>query len=59
MPLSINSICLTRVAIGGRNQHFALHFASPLHADGAPIAELSVETDDIDCNSGGAGSVVD
>ena len=43
--------------VGGRNQHFALYFATKIQ--GAPIAVLSGGTDGIDGNSSAAGGVTD
>lgn len=44
---------------GGRNQHLALHLATKLRADDAPIAVLSAGSDGIDGNSTAAGAVID
>ena len=40
----------TRLARGGRNQHFALYLATLLRPDDAPIAILSAGSDGIDGN---------
>jgi len=44
---------------GGRNQHFALYFATRLRAADGPIAVLSAGSDGIDGNSNAAGAIVD
>ncbi|HKO19818.1 MAG TPA: DUF4147 domain-containing protein, partial [Acidobacteriaceae bacterium] len=46
-------------ARGGRNQQLALHVATRLRAEDAPIAVLSGGSDGVDGNSPAAGAVVD
>jgi hydroxypyruvate reductase len=45
--------------VGGRNQHLALHLATLLTPNDAPIAVLSAGSDGIDGNSTAAGAVID
>lgn len=50
---------LDESARGGRNQQFALHVATRLTRDEAPVAVLSGGSDGVDGNSPAAGAVVD
>lgn len=49
---------IRRVGVGGRNQHFALYFATLLRASDRGIALLSAGSDGIDGNSPAAGAAV-
>jgi hydroxypyruvate reductase len=59
VKLPPSTAAATRLAIGGRNQHFALYLATLLRPDDGPLAALSAGSDGIDGNSAAAGAVVD